>query len=285
MLALATGPAQDKLTFVGVVGIRNVPRDGIVETLDKLRNNFSIDVKMITGDSKATAVAIGKSLKLIDNAEEDKVVMSGEQFQALIESDMDDLAKAYEINSKAVFYRVDTVQKADIISNLQKLDKIVAMTGDGVNDVISLKRANLSIVMESGADVCKEIADVILSNNDLTVLLEAVIEGKGIYHKIHSFISYQISLSLSLVVLVAMSYAARVETPFTVIQLLFINILADGPPAQSLGVEKIPASELDPEPRNVHKPVLNCQMMRVIITLTSTLIAVNGLLYYFLVSI
>lgn len=285
VLALATGPCLEKLTFVGIVGIRNVPRDGIKETLDKLRNDFSIDVKMITGDSKATAIAIGKNLNLINGDSEeagDKVVMSGEQFKLLIESDMDELAKAYEINSKSVFYRVDTIQKADIVSSLQKLDKIVAMTGDGVNDVISLKRANLSLVMGTGADVCKEIADIIISNDSLAVLLEAVIEGKGIYHKIQSFMSYQISLSLSLVALVATSYAVRVDTPYTVIQLLFINILADGPPAQSLGLEKIPASDLDPKPRNVHEPVINCQMFRIVITLTIALVCVNGLLYYFL---
>lgn len=284
VLALATGPCLDKLTFVGIVGIRNVPREGIKETLDKLRNDFNIDVKMITGDSKATAVAIGRNLNLIsEDSEEgasDKFVMSGDQFKLLIESDMDDLAKAHEVNSKSVFYRVDTIQKADIVSNLQKLDKIVAMTGDGVNDVISLKRANLSLVMGAGADVCKEIADIIISNDNLSVLIDAVIEGKAIYHKIQSFMSYQISLSLSLIVLVAISYAVRIDTPYTVIQLLFINILADGPPAQSLGLEKIPASELDPNPRNVHEPIINCQMLRTVLSLTITLIGVNGLLYY-----
>lgn len=280
VLALATGPSLDKLTFVGIVGIRNVPRDGIKEILYKLKNDFNIDIKMITGDSKATAMAIGKTLNLIGESDEDKVIMSGEQFRLLIDSDMDDLAKAHEINSKTVFYRVDTIQKADIVSYLQKLDKIVAMTGDGVNDVISLKRANLSLVMGAGADVCKEIADIIISNDNLSILLEAVIEGKGIYHKIHSFMSYQISLSLSLVALVAISYACRIDTPYTVIQLLFINILADGPPAQSLGLEKIAANELDSKPRNVHEPIINCQMLRVIITLTSVLIVVNGLLYY-----
>lgn len=287
VLALATGPALDQLTFVGIVGINNSPRDGIVSVLSKIKRSYHIDVKMITGDCKATAVAVGRSLDLIEVSleEEERVVMSGEQLQALLESDMDELAKAHEISSKSVFYRVDPVQKSNIVTKLQELDKIVAMTGDGVNDVLSLKKANLSLVMGHGADVCKEIADVILANDDLSVLIPAIIEGKGIYQKIHNFMSYQISISLTLINLIAISYVTRSPSPFTVIQLLFINILTDGPPAQALGVERISDIDLSPYPRNVHDPIINCQLLRVIFTLTTTLTTTNGILYYLVVSI
>lgn len=288
VLAMAMGPSLDQLTFVGVVGINNSIRDGIASTLTQLQDEFSINVKMITGDSRATAVAVARELGLIraglDATDEERDLMSGEQIQQLLDSEMDELTKASEINTRSVFYRVDPVQKASIVGKLQELDLIVAMTGDGINDVVSLKRANLSLAMGSGADVCKEVADVVMVDNDLSVLPNAVIEGKGIYHKIHSFMSYQISISLSLLVLIAASFGAKTEAPFTVIQLLFINILADGPPAQSLGVEQVPKKELSMQPRNVHEPILSCRLALNLLVLTVTMVALNGSLYYFLVS-
>lgn len=290
VLAMATGPGLDELSFVGIVGISNKLREGIAETVGRLRNEFSLDVKMITGDSRPTALAVGRALGLVEDgparndAEEDRWAMSGEQLQQLLGGpDGAELPnKAQEILSRSVFYRVDPIQKANIVGKLQDLGRVVAMTGDGVNDVISLKRANLSLVMGSGADVCKEIADVILLEDDLSVLLSSVIEGKGIYHKIHSFLSYQISISLTLVVLIAVAFGFQAEPPFTVIQLLLINILADGPPAQSLGMEQINAEELSLYPRDVRAPLLSCHLLATLIFLTSILLLINGSLYCFL---
>lgn len=284
VLALATGPTMDQLTFVGMVGINNAPKDGMLETITRLKQDFMVDVKMITGDSRSTATAVGRRLGLIEaptEIEEDRVIMSGEHLRVLLASDMDEKAKAHEISSKSIFYRVDPIQKASIVRNLQRLDKIIAMTGDGVNDVISMKQANLSLAMGSGADVCKEIADVVLVEDDLTVLVEAIVEGKGIYHKIHSFMSYQISISFTLLVLVAVSFLLRLPTPYTVIQLLFINILTDGPPAQALGVERIQQSELSKRPRNVHEAILNGKLVGSLLVLTVALVSVNGALYWF----
>lgn len=282
VLAMAMGPTLDQLTFVGVVGINNAVRDGIAATLSQLRDEFMIDTKMITGDSKDTALAVAKELGIVSSmsGDEERDVMSGEQVQRLLESEMEELTKAAEINSKSVFYRVDPVQKANIIGKLQELDLIVAMTGDGINDVVSLKRANLSLAMGSGADVCKEVADVVMVDNDLSVLANAVIEGKGIYHKIHSFMSYQITISLSLLLLVAASFATKTDPPFTIIQLLFINILADGPPAQSLGLEQVPKKELAMHPRNIREPILSCRLIGTLMVLTTTMVGINGALYY-----
>lgn len=289
VLALATGPSMDKLTFVGIIGINNALKEGIANTIFKLKREFYIDIKMITGDSKETAVAIGRSLGLIDSSNEYEIsqqIMSGEQIDMLLESkSKDDSTKAREILSRNVFYRVDPVQKADIVGKIQELDKIVAMTGDGINDVISLKKANLSLVMGSGADVCKEIADVIVVDNDLSILINAIIEGKGIYHKIRSFMSYQISISLSLVLLVAISFGLKTAPPFTVMQLLFINLLTDGPPAQTLGVERVDEKDLNLKPRDVHEPIINLQLARTLIILTFAFFVINGSLYFSLVSL
>lgn len=284
VLALATGPTLGHLTFVGLIGINNAPRDGIVNTLNVLRQRYHIDIKMITGDSKPTAMAIGRKLKLLDEynlADEEQYVMSGKQMDELLQSkEVDELQVAHTICSKTVFYRVDPIQKAEIVGRLQQLDKIVAMTGDGVNDVISLKRANLSLAMGSGADVCKEIADVVLVDNDLSVLTTAVIEGKGIYHKIHSFMSYQISISLSLLILVGSAFACRTDPPFSVIQLLYLNLLTDGPPAQCLGVERVNEGELSMKPRNVHEPIISCHLLGTLCIMTTILVGLNGTLYF-----
>lgn len=304
VLALASGPSLDQLAFVGLIGISNSLREGIVEIVQELREKFHIDFKMITGDSKATALAVGRSLGLltesaglisssgqysatytIDEQQQDHYSMSGDQLQRLLNTDIDQLQKARELLHKTIFYRVDPIQKANIVSKLQDLDRIVAMTGDGVNDVISLKRANLSLVMGSGADVCKEIADVILLDDQLEVLRDAVLEGKGIYHKIHSFMSYQISISLALIVMIAVAFGSRCEAPFTVNQLLFINILADGPPAQSLSMEKLSERELSMWPRQVSDPLLNCRLLAQLFVLTSIIITLNITLYEYLLGV
>lgn len=285
VLALATGPTLEQLTFVGLVGINNSLRQNIVETVDQLRNTFYIDVKMITGDSKCTAIAVARAIGIIENTDYDHQVMSGEDLQGLLDStEIEEMDKATEICSKKVFYRIDPIQKSKIVGKLQEANKIVAMTGDGVNDVISLKQSNLSLVMGSGADICKEVADIILLEDDLSLLVQALIEGKGIYHKIHSFMSYQISISLSLLILVAASYASKIQSPYTVVQILFINILADGPPAQSLSVERVSMKDLNPKPRNARKSILDTKLLGSIFVLTSTIVAVNGSLYYYLVS-
>lgn len=286
VLAMASGSELDQLTFVGIVGIANSPRAGISDTIKKLRDDFHIDVKMITGDSKSTAISIGRAIGLIEDTDSDEYssAISGEEVEKILDSEMNDETKGQEILFRTIFYRVDPVQKATVIRALQDLDKVVAMTGDGVNDIISLKRANISIAMGSGADVCKEVADIIAVDNDLSVLIPAVIEGKGIYLRVQSFLSYQISISLTLLILTAISFAARFEPPFTVTQLLFINLLADGPPAQALGFEKPSEKELKVAPRDVHDPLLNCRLLSTIICLTLTLTSLNGILYIVLVS-
>lgn len=287
VLALATGPELNQLTFVGYIGINNSPRDGIIETLGELMEDFRIDVKMITGDSRTTALAVGRTLGLlkgVDPDDEHLFLMSGTEAEKMIRSEVNDSLKSQDILQRTIFYRVDPMQKAEIISKLQQFDKVVAMTGDGINDVISLKRANLSIAMGSAADVCKEIADIIAVKNDLSVLIPALLEGKAIYQRVQAFLTYQISMSLALLVLVGISFACRYEPPFTVTQVLFINLLADGPPAQALGCEEAEEDELKKRaPRNIHEPLLNGRLIVTILALTSTMVINNGVLYLVLI--
>lgn len=287
VLGFALGPSLDQLTFVGVVGINNAPRDGAIEAIQRLKKEFKIDVKMITGDSEATAMSVAKNLGILDlhinesgaSEYESDGVMSGDQVQKILNSEMDDHDKAQAILSKSVFYRVDPIQKAGIVSKLQELDKIVAMTGDGINDVISLKQSNLSIVMSSGADVCKELADVILLDNNLSVLVEAIIEGKGVYKKIQSFLVFQLSMSLSLIFLTGLSYLTQWDAPYTVSALLFLNILVDGPPAQALAFERTSLRDLDMKPRDVFEPLLNWHLLGNVVALTSTVTLLNVIIY------
>jgi len=305
VLALASGQTLDQLSFVGLIGINNSLRDGIVETVQDLRQKYHVDFKMITGDSKATAMAVGRSLGLlsklgekeksnehrgskvytIEDYHHERFMMSGDQLQRLLNTDIDQAQKGRELLGKTIFYRVDPIQKANIISKLQDLGRIVAMTGDGVNDVISLKRANLSLVMGSGADVCREIADVILLDDQMEVLRDAVLEGKGIYHKIQSFLAYQISISLTLFVMIGVAFGYRTEAPFTVNQLLLINILADGPQAQSLAMERLGEHELVMWPRNAKESLVTCRLMGQLLSLSSLLIALNLTLYEYLLDL
>lgn len=226
--------SMETLGCVQVICISDLSDATIKDTIIKLRNELKLDVKIFTGDSKAAAISAGQEIGLIaEGIEPDKcqLVMSGEEIEKLIEAEVDEITLARELLTPIIYYRVDSSQKANIIGEFQELGRIVATIGDSVNDVVTLKRADLSIAMGSGADVCKEVADIIIAEDNISAIVPAMLEGRGIYHRIQSFLSYQVFLSLAMIIVTMIAFAAKFDPPFTVFQLVLINLLTDGPPA------------------------------------------------------
>ena len=258
VLAIATGESLDELTLFGFIGIFDPPRQGTKESIETLRLS-GIHIKMITGDSKATATSIARMLGLMGPS---STAMSGDDLDELVSDKSQSLReKASKLDNVCVFYRVTPQHKVTIVKMLQSLNYITSMTGDGVNDSVALKKADIGIAMGSGTDVCKEAADVILMDDNLSTVVVALEEGKGIYHNIRNFIKFQLSTSIAALSLIACSTILHIPNPLNAMQILYINILMDGPPAQSLGVEKVDQDVLKQPPRNVKEPVLTKDLM------------------------
>ena len=144
-----------------------------------------------------------------------------------------------------------------IVNALQANGHVVGMTGDGVNDSVAVKRADVGICMGvAGTDVCKEAADMVLLDDDFSTILSAIEEGKSIFYNIQNFVRFQLSTSISALMLIALSTLADIPNPLNPMQILWINILMDGPPAQSLGLEPVDPEVLRRPPRSVRDQVI-----------------------------
>lgn len=272
VLALAYGMKVDSLIFVGIVGIVDPPRPGVREAIRSLQAS-GVSIKMLTGDSEETALAIASRLGLYAAG---NISMSGAEMDTIT----DDLL-CNSITHVSVFYRVGPGHKLRIVKCLQSIGAIVGMTGDGVNDGVALKKADIGIAMGAiGTDVSKEAADMILVDDDFATIMAAIEEGKGIYHNIRNFVRFQLSTSIAALSLIAISTLRGYPNPLNAMQILWINILMDGPPAQSLGVEPVDHDVLQQPPRNVKEPMITKNLIVNVVISASIIIA--GTLFIFI---
>nr|XP_006004265.1 PREDICTED: calcium-transporting ATPase type 2C member 1 [Latimeria chalumnae] len=271
VLAFASGPELGQLTFLGLVGMIDPPRLGVREAVNMLINS-GVAIKMVTGDSQETAVAIASHLGLFSKG---SLSLSGEDIDTL------DITKLSQIVPKvAVFYRASPRHKLKIVKSLQSNGAVVAMTGDGVNDAVALKVADIGVAMgQTGTDVCKEAADMILVDDDFQTIMSAIEEGKGIYNNIKNFVRFQLSTSIAALTLISLATLMNFPNPLNAMQILWINIIMDGPPAQSLGVELVDKDVIRKPPRNVKDSILTKNL--IIKILVSSFIIVCGTLFVF----
>jgi Ca2+-transporting ATPase len=244
------------LVFAGLIGMYDPPRAGVNNSIHRLMQG-GVKVIMITGDSEATATTIAKQIGM-PLAAGDRSVMSGETLEQL---STEDLANA--ISYVTVFARTSPENKLNIVRALQARGDVVAMTGDGVNDAPALKLADIGISMgESGTDVAKEAADMVLVDDDFNTILHAIKEGKAIFANIQSFLAFQLSTSVAALSLVVLATVFKLANPLNAMQILWINILMDGPPAQSLGVEPVDPMVMTKPPRSRSDHVLTKTLIR-----------------------
>ncbi|TGJ85945.1 hypothetical protein E0Z10_g2839 [Xylaria hypoxylon] len=271
------------LVFAGLVGMSDPPRPGVARSIRKLMRG-GVRVIMITGDSATTAHAIGRQLGMqIATPREQtthqtsvKPVLTGEEVDSMTE---DELGAAMQTTT--IFARTNPDHKLKIIRALQLRGNIVAMTGDGVNDAPALKRADIGISMGMhGTDVAKEASDMILTDDDFSTILHAIEEGKGIFNNIQNFITFQLSTSVASLTLVFLCTCLGFKTPLNAMQILWINIIMDGPPAQSLGVEKVDPDVMSRPPRSRNEPVLTRSLITRVLTSAAIIMAGTMIVYY-----
>ncbi|XP_013393466.1 calcium-transporting ATPase type 2C member 1 isoform X2 [Lingula anatina] len=271
VLAMAYGPSMDNLMFVGMVGMIDPPRPGVRESVEVLVSS-GVAIKMVTGDAEETAAAIGSRLGLYSLGGH---TLSGEQLDQM---DISELQRI--INRVAVFYRASPRHKHKIVKALQNNKYIVGMTGDGVNDAVALRSADIGIAMGTvGTDVCKEAADMILVDDEFSTIMSAIEEGKGIFYNIRNFVRFQLSTSIAALTLITLSTVFGLPNPLNAMQILWINIIMDGPPAQSLGVEPVDHDVIRQPPRRVNDSILSRKLLSNVVL--SALIIVTGTLWVF----
>ncbi|KHD38281.1 ATPase [Clostridium acetobutylicum] len=230
------------MIFLGIAGMIDPPRLEVKDAVLKCRV-AGITPVMITGDHKNTAFAIAKELNICSDVSE---VISGEELDKLSEKDL------YKKTDKIrVFARVSPEHKLKIVRAFKKKNKVVAMTGDGVNDAPAIKEADIGISMGvSGTDVTKEASSMILLDDNFATIVAAVEEGRVIYNNIRKFIRYLLSCNLGEVLTMFLSSVFNLQTPLLPIQILLINLATDGLPALALGVDPPDKDIMDDKPRD-----------------------------------
>ncbi|KAJ2707296.1 hypothetical protein FB645_000807 [Coemansia sp. IMI 203386] len=250
--ALGVAWAEDDLAFAGLVGLIDPPRAGIVDSVRRC-HNAGIKVIMITGDHIGTATAIAESIGII---REDKVdtqrAISGAELDLL-----SDEATALLDPFPSVFARVSPENKIRIVRALQQGGHVVAMTGDGVNDAAAVKGADVGVAMGlGGTDITKQAADIVLVDDNFTTIVAAVEEGRRIFDNILKFILYLLSCNSAEIFLFLFAAVLNLDFPFTTIMILWANIIADIPPALSLGMDPPERNIMNRPPRNPKSGVL-----------------------------
>ena len=218
---------EENLTFTGLLGLMDPPKKDAKKSVKECID-AGIQVIMITGDHEKTACAIARDLGILTTGK----VMTGSELDKLTKEEY--MKVADEIQ---VYARVKPSQKMIIVEALKELGNIVAMTGDGVNDAPALKKASIGVAMGGGTDVAKEASDMILQNNDFTTILKAIEGGRKIYDNIKRFVKYQVSTNVGAILTIVGTSLLNLPLPFNPAQLLWLNIVMDGPPAQMLGIE------------------------------------------------
>ncbi|KAI9762185.1 MAG: High affinity Ca2+/Mn2+ P-type ATPase-like protein [Geoglossum simile] len=264
------------LVFGGMVGMNDPPRKGVDRSISRLMAG-RVRVIMITGDAENTAVAIGKKLgiQIAPNSAAVKSVLTGEELDRMTDQDL-----VQAISTASIFARTSPEHKMKIVRALQSRGDVVAMTGDGVNDAPALKMADIGISMGLlGTDVAKEAADMILTDDDFSTILSAIEEGKGIFYNIQNFLTFQLSTSVAALSLVLLSTFFGLKTPLNPMQILWINIIMDGPPAQSLGVEPVDPAVMTRPPRSRKARVLTRAVIQRVLT-SASIIMVGTMMIY-----
>ncbi|NCN86965.1 calcium-translocating P-type ATPase, PMCA-type [archaeon] len=244
------GNLEKNLIFVGLEGIIDPPREGVLDAINQCRT-AGINVVMLTGDNPLTASVIAKEVGI-----ESKLVLIGDEIEKI---DDNELYSRIEKDCR-VFARLTPEHKLRIMTVLQERGNIVAMTGDGVNDSLALKKADVGVAMGiRGTDVAKQASDLILLDDNFVTIVSAIREGRRIFSNIQKFTNYLLTSNFAevLVIFLATLFLTLKEPILLPIELLWINLLTDGFPALALGVDPVRPGIMKEPPRRKDESVLN----------------------------
>ena len=257
-LHIAREEAEKNLTFLGIVGIYDPPRiEAKKAVIDAKR--AGIQTIMVTGDNMLTATAIANEIGLLEDQDD---IATGEEIDKMTDEELGKI-----ILKTRIFARTKPEDKLRLVAVLKKMGYVVGVTGDGVNDALALKRADVGLAMgESGTDVAKEASDIVLTDDNFSTVVSAVEEGRTIYNNILKSITYLLSGNLSEILFVFLSTLFGLPNPLFPTQILWINLVSDGLPALALASDNKDPDILSKKPRNPNAPILSNHRLIFILT-------------------
>jgi Ca2+-transporting ATPase len=220
---------EKNLIFTGFIGIEDPLRSDVKEAIDQCRQ-AGITVKILTGDNINTARAIANQLGIVKN---DSLVLEVTDID-----EMSDQELKSKLNKIVVIARSNPTAKMRVVKLLKENNNSVVVTGDGINDAPALKAADVGVAMGiAGTEVSKEASDIVLLDDSFSTIVNAIKWGRGIYENFQRFIQFQLTVNVVAFVTVILAELFGYKMPFTTLQLLWVNIIMDGPPALTLGLE------------------------------------------------
>lgn len=253
-------------TFIGLVSEMDPPREESIEAVARAKK-AGIRTVMITGDHKVTAVAIAKKIGIFSDGD---IAVTGLELDKMSDEELEQ-----KIEKIAVYARVSPENKIRIVNAWQKKDKIVSMTGDGVNDAPALKKADIGVAMGiTGTEVSKDAASMILADDNFATIIKAVANGRTVFENIKNAIMYLLSGNLSAIITVLFASIGGFPVPFIAVQLLFINLVTDSLPALAIGMEPGAPDILDRKPRDPKVGILDKSLITKV-TLQGIIISVG----------
>lgn len=247
-LHIAREEAERDLTFLGIAGIYDPPRIEAKKAVESSKR-AGIQTIMVTGDNILTATAIAREIGLLENQDD---IATGDEIEKMSDEDLKKI-----ILKTRVFARTKPEDKLRLVTILKKMGYVVGVTGDGVNDALALKRADVGLAMgESGTDVAKEASDIVLTDDNFSTVVSAIEEGRTIYKNILKSITYLLTGNLSELAIVFGASLLGMPNPFFPTQILWINLITDGLPALALASDNRDHSVLNNKPRNPNAPIL-----------------------------
>lgn len=240
---------ENELTFVGLVSLMDPPREESADAVGKCKM-AGIKPIMITGDHVVTARSIAKKIGIYEDGD---LSIDGQALNAMSDQELDE-----KLTQISVYARVAPEHKIRIVKAWQKRGDIVAMTGDGVNDAPALKQSDIGVAMGiTGTEVSKDAASMILTDDNFSTIVKAVITGRNVYRNIKNSINYLLSGNFAGILCVFIASLLLLPTPFFPVHLLFMNLITDSLPAIAIGMEASRNDVLKEKPRNANDSILN----------------------------
>jgi Ca2+-transporting ATPase len=242
------------MTFIGLIALMDPPRPEVDEAI-RTAADAGIRTVMITGDHKSTAAAIATKLGILRDGD---TVIEGRDLDHMTDEGLE-----FMVEKTSVYARVSPEHKIRIVKAWQDKGKVVAMTGDGVNDAPALKQADIGVAMGiTGTEVAKDASSMVLSDDNFGTIVKAVASGRGIYENIRNAIRFLLSGNTSGILAVLLASLAGLPAPFMPVHLLFINLVTDSLPAIAIGMEKPEPGLMSKPPRDIDAHILDKGFIR-----------------------